>query len=488
MLPESFTRRVMAELGPEEGRALCEALEGPAPTSVRLHPQRPCRWSGAEAVPWSPAGRYLTERPSFTLDPAFHAGAYYVQEASSQFLAHVLAGEEVAGKRILDLCAAPGGKTTLYASLAGSDGLVVANEVNRQRAAVLADNVRKWGLGNVAVTVNEPAQIAVLEGWFDIVAVDAPCSGEGMFRKEPVARQQHCEALVKQCAELGAEILDCAAAVLAPGGQLVYSTCTFAPEEDEGAIGAFLQRHPDFHVVEADMPWLAPGRPEWAEQPNPELRYTFRLWPHLLSGEGHFAALLKKDGDAAPAELPKPAEIKMPAELMEFLDRMDVTLPEGRLISFGPSIYLCPADMPELKGLKVLRPGLELGQAKKGRFEPAHALALWLGTAAVTENLSATDPRVLDYLQGQVIPGTANGWTLITVDGRLESRKYTDKDGNNRVAIEIIADNVYFGESKSTAQYPEEAAGSAENFSPDFAAFQSSEEGDDFLDDDFIPF
>ena len=163
----------MAELGPEEGRALCEALEGPAPTSVRLHPQRPCRWSGAEAVPWSPAGRYLTERPSFTLDPAFHAGAYYVQEASSQFLAHVLAGEEVAGKRILDLCAAPGGKTTLYASLAGSDGLVVANEVNRQRAAVLADNVRKWGLGNVAVTVNEPAQIAVLEGWFDIVAVDA---------------------------------------------------------------------------------------------------------------------------------------------------------------------------------------------------------------------------------------------------------------------------------------------------------------------------
>ena len=190
----------MAELGPEEGRALCEALEGPAPTSVRLHPQRPCRWSGAEAVPWSPAGRYLTERPSFTLDPAFHAGAYYVQEASSQFLAHVLAGEEVAGKRILDLCAAPGGKTTLYASLAGSDGLVVANEVNRQRAAVLADNVRKWGLGNVAVTVNEPAQIAVLEGWFDIVAVDAPCSGEGMFRKIPEARDEWSENNVKICA------------------------------------------------------------------------------------------------------------------------------------------------------------------------------------------------------------------------------------------------------------------------------------------------
>lgn len=230
----------MAELGPEEGRALCEALEGPAPTSVRLHPQRPCRWSGAEAVPWSPAGRYLTERPSFTLDPAFHAGAYYVQEASSQFLAHVLAGEEVAGKRILDLCAAPGGKTTLYASLAGSDGLVVANEVNRQRAAVLADNVRKWGLGNVAVTVNEPAQIAVLEGWFDIVAVDAPCSGEGMFRKIPEARDEWSENNVKICAVRQAEILREAWKTLRPGGLLIYSTCTFNRLENEGSLEGLL--------------------------------------------------------------------------------------------------------------------------------------------------------------------------------------------------------------------------------------------------------
>ena len=298
----------MAELGPEEGRALCEALEGPAPTSVRLHPQRPCRWSGAEAVPWSPAGRYLTERPSFTLDPAFHAGAYYVQEASSQFLAHVLAGEEVAGKRILDLCAAPGGKTTLYASLAGSDGLVVANEVNRQRAAVLADNVRKWGLGNVAVTVNEPAQIAVLEGWFDIVAVDAPCSGEGMFRKEPVARQQHCEALVKQCAELGAEILDCAAAVLAPGGQLVYSTCTFAPEEDEGQVAAFLQRHPEFELADAlgnvDYTFGSAGEENRTGGLPLDVSKVRRIWP-CQGGEGHFMARLVKAG--TPRTLPPEA-------------------------------------------------------------------------------------------------------------------------------------------------------------------------------------
>ena len=256
----------MAELGPEEGRALCEALEGPAPTSVRLHPQRPCRWSGAEAVPWSPAGRYLTERPSFTLDPAFHAGAYYVQEASSQFLAHVLAGEEVAGKRILDLCAAPGGKTTLYASLAGSDGLVVANEVNRQRAAVLADNVRERGLGNVAVTVNEPAQIAVLEGWFDIVAVDAPCSGEGMFRKTPEARDEWSENNVKICAVRQAEILREAWKTLRPGGLLIYSTCTFNRDEDEGALERMAAWAGD-EIAESEE--TAVARPHCCAMPSP---------------------------------------------------------------------------------------------------------------------------------------------------------------------------------------------------------------------------
>ena len=322
------------------------------------------------------------------------------------------------GDKVLDLCAAPGGKSTQLGDMLEGQGLLVANEINPKRAKILSRNIERMGISNALVLNMHPRDLEQrFAGFFDRILVDAPCSGEGMFRKEEAAVTDWSPETVKMCAARQSEILDSAANMLRPGGYLCYSTCTFAPEEDEGAIGAFLQRHPDFHVVEADMPWLAPGRPEWAEQPNPELRYTFRLWPHLLSGEGHFAALLKKDGDAAPAELPKPAEIKIPAELMEFLDRMDVTLPEGRLISFGPSIYLCPADMPELKGLKVLRPGLELGQAKKGRFEPAHALALWLGTAAVTENLSATDPRVLDYLQGQVIPGTANGWTLITVDG-----------------------------------------------------------------------
>ena len=418
MLPPEFLTRMEALLGAEYADFLA-AYDRPLQKGLRLSGRK--RLDGQleclrEPIPWARDGYAYDPESRPGKHPYHEAGLYYLQEPSAMAPATLLSPQP--GERVLDLCAAPGGKSTQLGDMLEGQGMLVANEINPKRAKILSRNIERMGISNALVLNMHPRDLEQrFAGFFDRILVDAPCSGEGMFRKEEAAVTDWSPETVKMCAARQSEILDSAANMLRPGGYLCYSTCTFAPEEDEGAIGAFLQRHPDFHVVEADMPWLAPGRPEWAEQPNPELRYTFRLWPHLLSGEGHFAALLKKDVDAAPAELPKPAEIKMPAELMEFLDRMDVTLPEGRLISFGPSIYLCPADMPELKGLKVLRPGLELGQAKKGRFEPAHALALWLGTAAVTENLSATDPRVLDYLQGQVIPGTANGWTLITVDG-----------------------------------------------------------------------
>ena len=219
------------------------------------------------------------------------------------------------------------------------------------------------------------------------------------------------------CAARQAEILDSAAKMLRPGGLLCYSTCTFAPEEDEGAVAAFLRRHPDFHVVTADAPWFAPGNPAWAQPENPEISHTFRLWPHKLGGEGHYAALLRRDGDADCADLPAPKTEKALRELTDFLKELEITLPEGNLIAFGTSLFLAPPDMPDLKGLKVLRPGLELGQAKKGRFEPAHALALWLNDAKNTADFPADSKEISDYLHGQVIPGEQTGWTLITVDG-----------------------------------------------------------------------
>ena len=286
-LPEKFAARVLSELGPEEGAALCAALDTEPPVSVRLNPAKcagaaepgavqdgtgaapggygsPQGSSGTDVpaplpvlqnadgrVPWCADGYYLAVRPQFTFDSDFHAGAYYVQEASSQFVGRLMGGEGVAGKRILDLCAAPGGKTTLYASLAGPDGLVVANEIDRRRAQVLADNVRKWGTGNVAVTTCEPRQLGDFEAWFDMVAVDAPCSGEGMFRKDAQARAEWSEGNVKLCAARQDGILREAWRALKPGGRLIYSTCTFNRDEDEGALERMLAWAGD-EVAEAE--------------------------------------------------------------------------------------------------------------------------------------------------------------------------------------------------------------------------------------------
>ena len=293
-LPERFVERTLADWGEQEGRALCASLDTPSTTSVRLHPLRRCRWEEAERIPWSPLGRYLAERPSFTLDTQFHAGAYYVQEPSSQFVAHILADEPVEGRRLLDLCAAPGGKTTLYSSLVGEEGLVVANEISRQRAAVLADNVRKWGLGNVVVTVEEPARVAALESWFDVVAVDAPCSGEGMFRKMPEARAEWSENSVKICAARQAEILREAWKTLRPGGLLIYSTCTFNRVEDEGVLEAFVAEVGD-ELVESQR---IPVQDAWGVVVGAVGPFqTFRFFPHRARGEGFFAAVARKSFD-----------------------------------------------------------------------------------------------------------------------------------------------------------------------------------------------
>ncbi len=298
-LPESFVARVMRDLGAAEGGALCAALDTPPAVSLRLHPRRssgrlPRVAEGAAPVPWCAEGRYLDVRPSFTLDPAFHAGAYYVQEASSQFVGR-LAGD-LAGCRVLDLCAAPGGKTTLYASAVGPDGLVVANEIDRRRVQVLADNVRRWGTGNVVVTCAEPRTVCDLEAWFDVVAVDAPCSGEGMFRKDDAARAEWSEGNVRLCAARQDEILREAWRALRPGGRLLYSTCTFNRDEDEGALERLVAWTGD-EVAEAEPVAVDPAWGIVEGEVGPFR--TFRFYPHRARGEGFFAAVARKADDAA---------------------------------------------------------------------------------------------------------------------------------------------------------------------------------------------
>ena len=205
--------------------------------------------------------------------------------------------------------------------------------------------------------------------------------------------------------------------MLRPGGRLVYSTCTFSPVENEGVISDFLWKNPDFSVEEIEAPFFSPGCPDWVGNPAPGLEHTFRLWPHRLLGEGHYAAVLKKAGDGPRAELPPEPAAKMPAELTQFCRQTGAQLPEGKLLLFGQVAYLVPQELPELKGLRVLRAGLELGTILKNRLEPAHAWALWLPELESSVSLPSGDAQLSRYLAGEVIPSPLRGWTLVRADG-----------------------------------------------------------------------
>lgn len=308
------------------------------------------------------------------------------------------------GEWVCDLCAAPGGKSTQIAGRMGRDGFLLCNEINSKRARILSRNIERMGIGNALVTNEHPEKLAQrLAGCFDRVLVDAPCSGEGMFRKEEAAVTDWSEETVAMCANRQQEILRSAACLLRPGGRLVYSTCTFAPEENEGVVKQFLTEHGDFVPETVTAPWFTKGE-----------NGTMRMWPHKLLGEGHFAAVFRKVGDAPREELkPCPAE-PLPRQWQEFAKDLQILLPEGKAVFFGQSLYWVHPALPEMKGLKIERPGLELGILRKDRFEPAHALALWLGSCGRVQELGE---QVNAYLHGDVIPATIKGWCLMTTSG-----------------------------------------------------------------------
>ena len=417
MIPAEFLDRMKPLLGAEY-EAFLASLGRPLQKGLRLSRRKTGVLPGflGEPIPWTATGYYFEEGTRPGKHPFHEAGLYYLQEPSAMAPAELLRPEP--GERVLDLCAAPGGKSTQLGDMLMGRGILVANEINPKRAKILSRNIERMGIPNALVLNMHPRDLEKrFAGWFDRILVDAPCSGEGMFRKEEAAGADWSVDTVSMCAGRQAEILDSAAKMLRPGGRLLYSTCTFAPEENEGNIAAFLRRHPDFHVVPTHSPWFTPGRPDWTEDGIPSLVGTARLWPHKLPGEGHFAALLERDGDEPGTELPGEKSVSMPKELEKFLKEMEIVLPEGKLISFGQSLYLCPEELPALKGLKVLRPGLELGQLLKNRFEPAHGLALWCGHAAVEADFSADGPEIQQYLRGNVIPGNQKGWTLVKVEG-----------------------------------------------------------------------
>ena len=424
-LPEKFVERVCREMGADEGEALCRALNGETPTSIRLNPRKPFAQLEGRSVPWNKYGRYLDVRPSFTLDCGFNAGTYYVQEAGSQFVGHILEGVDLEGARLLDMCAAPGGKTTLYSTLVGESGLVVANEIVRNRAAVLADNVRKWGVGNVVVTNNEPRHIAAFEEWFDVVAVDAPCSGEGMFRKDEQARSEWSEGNVRMCAARQAEILDEAWQSLAGGGLLIYSTCTFNSDENEGTIRAFAERVGD----EIEAAELVECPEEWGVVCGREgVWQTFRFYPHRTESEGFFAAVARKVPTGARRVTPKPRRKIMNdlgGKAREELSRWVENPKAMRFAEVAETCYGYYSEVYEdvkhlAESLSVIYSGVAMGRIFGSTLKPDAALAFFVGLKkdAVARATLERD-EALQYLRKQEVPAERfrEGMNLVECEG-----------------------------------------------------------------------
>lgn len=406
MLPPAFLHRIQGQLGPEFADFLA-AYDRPRAVGLRLNPLKtdapPQLPFDLTTVPWADGGFYYDPAQRPGLHPWHEAGLYYLQEPSAMAPAALL--EPQPGERVLDLCAAPGGKSTQLAGMLQGQGLLVCNEYHPGRAKILSQNIERMGISNALVLNETPERLARrFPGWFHRVLVDAPCSGEGMFRKEAAALEDWSPELVEMCAKRQAGILDEAAKMVAPGGRLVYSTCTFAPQEDEEAVLAFLERHPEFMTEPVDAPWLTPAEP------------GVRLWPHKLRGEGHYAAVLRKMGGTEDAPQMQKAE-KPPTSWADFSRELEIRLPPGKALSFGQSWFWAPEELPELSGLRVLRPGLELGRMKGKVFQPAHALALWLKTAPSVWELSPDSTQARDYLAGETLPGHGTGWTLVTVGG-----------------------------------------------------------------------
>jgi NOL1/NOP2/sun family putative RNA methylase len=433
-IPALFLERMKNFLG-EEYPAFAESLNavpksGLRVNTLKLTPEQfklISPFALGEKVPWCPAAFTLEGEDRPGLHPYHLAGLYYLQDPSAMSPAELLA--PLPGERVLDLAAAPGGKTTHLAALMKGEGLLVANEIKDKRVGHLAQNVERWGAGNIVVTNEPPERLADHFGpMFDRVLVDAPCSGEGMFRKDMGARADWSEEMVAGCAVRQKNILHVAAKLVRPGGYLLYSTCTFAPEEDEGVIARLMEDFPEFEVVELPLfEGFARGKPEWLTgkmKDEKRLSGAVRLFPHRLNGEGHFACLLrKKDGDAEEriGKAWIPGLSKQMAGLWRGFaaEVLSIDLAEERLRVVGERLYYVPALNPDFGRLRIVHPGVWLGTFKKERFEPAHPLALFLkpGQAKNVFNLPSDSRELAAYLRGETLLTTTSGWTVVTVDG-----------------------------------------------------------------------
>ncbi len=434
MLPQAFLEK-MQTLLKNEYPDFAACFDRPAYKSLRINRLKGTaqtfksyvNWN-LEPVLWCEDGFYYGDDIQPGKHPYHETGAYYIQEASAMLPAVLLDAQP--GEKVLDLCAAPGGKSTEIASAMQNKGLLICNEIIPNRARILSENIERMGIRNALVTNESPDRLArKFPGYFDRIMVDAPCSGEGMFRKNDEACAEWSEENSTLCHYRQMEILNNAAKMLSSGGRIVYSTCTFSPSENENTIYQFLKEHPDFSVIKPALsrPEFDTGHFDWIEEKDLDINYQcqiencIRLWPHQLKGEGHFAVVLEKtsqESDNPKIKLEKGISEKNFKEFFEFQKNYLNSPLEGLFTKFGNQLYLLPKQTPDLSGLKVLRPGLHLGTLLKNRFEPSHALALSLSKHDVRQSCSVDLNTAALYLNGQTFSfDQGKGWYLISVDG-----------------------------------------------------------------------
>ena len=411
-LPEAFIEKMRPLFGAEYD-AFARGFDAPRHYGVRVNTLKiekdafralfDCEMT---PVPWCGEGFYYdAEAFRLSKSPYYAAGLYYLQEPSAMSAAAMLDAKP--GERVLDLCASPGGKTTQLAAAMQNTGVLVSNDATSTRMTALVKNVELMGLRNVLVTNETADRLAVrFAGWFDKILVDAPCSGEGMFRKDKDAVLSWDAKKPERLSEIQYTILEDAAKMLKTGGRLMYSTCTFSPEENEKQIRAFLDRHPDFDLVRIEHAALgvSPARGDWAD--DTRLENAARIWPHVQNGEGHFAALLERTGEAA--EAPAAASPKLPeAKALGLFDAFAADMlrnnPPGQIARHKELLYIPPEGLPRLDGLRIFRGGFPLGTTRQNRFEPSSSLALALPAEDFTRVLdfAADSEEVRRFLNGE---------------------------------------------------------------------------------------
>lgn len=380
-------------------------------------------------IPWANNGFYYDTDNKPAKHPFYYAGLYYLQEPSAMAPGAILPVSE--HDKVLDLCAAPGGKSTQLGDKLGRTGLLVSNDISPSRAKALLKNIEIFGIGNAVVTNEAPYALAKkFPEYFDKILVDAPCSGEGMFRKDKSVVKNYEQYGVEYYSKLQKEIILYAAAMLKPGGMMVYSTCTFSPLEDEGALKYLMDNVPEMEVVEIKLDCLSDANPQWVEGADESIKNAKRLWPHRLEGEGHFVALLRKKG--VLKENIKDSgnkKVKLPQEFLDFLNGCSYKFDKNRFMINKDKIYYLPEYDFNTDGLRIMRNGLLMGEIKTKRFEPSQALACFLRAEEYDNVISmkVDDPCVVKYLKGETLyledmvsPDKSklkDGYCLVAVEG-----------------------------------------------------------------------